>query len=841
MSKLAAWYPLHKDTNDWSGNEMHFSKVGNGLVVDDGVTGKCLKIAAKGKGDRLVSKPFKVGGDHAMFCFLNVTEIAGTSANGVLGVHDHVRNTGTGITLKAHSTTDLRVSVNTGNGSSRTYNTYGGATNLTLNKWNHVGFTWEQSARRLRLYVNGKLDYESVGVIPEMAFDANSPLAIFAWSVTYGSGQYAPAQKIQDVRIYSEIPSLKEIDTISKGCFLHWNFNQQAYGALEDLNAWDGHAPYLTVNESRASYVKLTMKTASYVAIKPVGKNYVGKVTRISGNLFKNGKPVHVTQVSTYEPTSLTMNDKETGWFCSVVDNRTNSYLVHGRGGVGTPAVGDVYEFKNLRVELLSESNGVAGSVRDSTGFKNDGEATNDLPMYAKAESNIGAGCYYFDDNSIYSKEPITIGGSNMLTMATWIKTGVAGYTSYHLPLCIGTTKAELSIPSSGKLKAGFNIGGVRKSGEFGSGLLDNKWHHIATTYDGKAIKAYIDGKLVGSLSAVGQLDTITSHVSVGQLSKPKGQYSSKQLYQSSVMVFGTALSAEDIEKLARQRLTVDKNSIVHAYELVESLGNTRVSSKGQLVSPKLLENNFKPNSLNYSSWVIGQTNALYFDRNGATTENEILVDKNPHGFNDVMWRAKQVNTSPDADGGFNTHNFDIDNKKAYRFTCWFNRKVMGAGSFYLGTHGYAANGSTALETMTGSSNNNPYFHSGNPHKANEWFLVVGYVYPAGATVQTYSDDGIYLASGKKILAQTAPFRWAANAVKSNSRAYLYYSNDLSTEQNFYRPRVDAMDGTEPSLTDLLKCQEHTPLIHFYDANGRYKDKKFGLSKTVTANEFKEI
>lgn len=846
MSKLTAWYPLHKNTADWSGNGKHLTlsnpDTPNSITTHNGVLGKCYGKAGKSKVENLISPPAGLVDDQAMFTFINVSELGHySSANGVVTNHDHEKNTGMGITLKAISSNTYRASVNTGSGTGRSYHTYYGATNLVLNKWYHIGFTWEQATRTLCIYVNGKLDYKSVGSIPKMAVNANNSIALFLWSLPYHSVSYQPAMKLQDVRVYNEIPSLREINWIAKGCMLHWNFNKQAYGSLVPIKAWEGYTPYHTINETTGSYVKLTMLDDTIIALKPIGSNYQNKLVRISGNVYNNGEPIHVTSVNTRHNGAVLRTDPATGWFLTQILLPTGSHIIHANSGFGSPVTGDVIEFKNLRVELLEADNGNNGSVRDITGLKHDGLATADLPIYAKRESNLGNGCYYFENHSLYSKEKLVIGGSNMITMATWIKTKSIGLDDYHTAMTIKSTMAELTITRTGQLRYGYFVNDARRVANAGSGLLDDNWHHIASTYDGEVITSYIDGKKAGEIKITGALSLYDYELSIGQLYKPKTNYSSNKLYQSDVMIFGTTLSENDIKTLARQRLTVDKKAQVHAVEFVESTGSTRVSRKGQLITPNFFEQNYKSNLLDYSTWRLGGTSASGFERNGQTYENEILIDKNPHGVNDVMWRAKQQTTTTDSDGGFNTSKFDIDRTKAYRYSCWFNRKVMGNGSFYFGTHGYNATGSVALENMSsGAKNSNPYFKHGVPHKQDEWFLIVGYVYPAGTTKEYFTDSGIYIKNGTKILT-TSAFRWSIDAVKSNARAYLYYSSNLSTQQNIYRPRVDIMDDSQPSLKDLIKCQEHTPLINFYDNDGRYQAKRFGLGKNVIAKELIEI
>lgn len=262
---------------------------------------------------------------------------------------------------------------------------------------------------------------------------------------------------------------------------------------------------------------------------------------------------------------------------------------------------------------------------------------------------------------------------------------------------------------------------------------------------------------------------------------------------------------------------------------IINQMGVTKQSvlNVGQVV-----ESNFKPTLIDYSTWRVGDTSASGFGRNGGADENKIVVDKNPQDDLDVMWQTPSNNTGSDADGGFVTSHFNIDKTKAYRYCIWIKRNVTGNGSMYWGCYGNDSANKTALESLGGSANGNPYFYSGGAPSGhnNEWMLFVAYVYPAGTTTETFTDDGIYLADGTKIKSGLTPYRWGASAVKARARSYLYYSTDVNTVQSFYKPRVEAMDGSEVPLEDILNGCDHVPLIYAY-SNGVDYDGECGAKK----------
>jgi len=216
---------------------------------------------------------------------------------------------------------------------------------------------------------------------------------------------------------------------------------------------------------------------------------------------------------------------------------------------------------------------------------------------------------------------------------------------------------------------------------------------------------------------------------------------------------------------------------------------------------------------LNYKTWEIGMGSVSGFSRNGSDDENYRILDNDPWGKETVVWEAR-----PDdvwgADGGWNSSRYDIDSDKTYRFSTWVSRTVMGAdGRFYLGLRGYNSNGNNigVVRRDNGDAGTtNPYFwvSSGPPGAGlpeGEWVLVVGHVWPAGSgTGSNHSDSGRYLIDGTYIGGISRDYVWDHENTETLHRSYLYYTTDTSVRQHWAYPRLDVIDGTEPSIQDLL-------------------------------------
>lgn len=163
---------------------------------------------------------------------------------------------------------------------------------------------------------------------------------------------------------------------------------------------------------------------------------------------------------------------------------------------------------------------------------------------------------------------------SDSITISIWVKTsGTVPTGDYHMVVNINQGFYEFTIPTDGYFRQGFYVNGTRYVGNYGSAgqLTDQKWHHLAATYDGTTIKRYIDGVLVNSTSVTGALDGGRNQaLYIGRMGTSI-TYASKDLLESDLRIYATALSEEDIKELYEVSASVDKNGNFWGYELSET------------------------------------------------------------------------------------------------------------------------------------------------------------------------------------------------------------------------------------------------------------------------------
>lgn len=223
----------------------------------------------------------------------------------------------------------------------------------------------------------------------------------------------------------------------------------------------------------------------------------------------------------------------------------------------------------------------------------------------------------------------------------------------------------------------------------------------------------------------------------------------------------------------------------------------------------------YKPYSslINTSTWTTGAGGVGAFGQNGDTVENERVLDTDPFGNTSIVWETRTTGDN-NADGGWNNGYYSIDPTVLYRFSVWMRRTSSTSGGvFYLGLYG---NGSVwgVERTDNGVNEGNPYWECAGTSKytQNQWYLVVGHCYPyTQAAAIRHADTGIFTITGgtTKVLDVNGcnignDPRWLSSTSSTLHRVYHYYCTDSTTRLQFWAPRVDKCDGTQPTIADLL-------------------------------------
>ncbi|WP_316810318.1 hypothetical protein [Pedobacter heparinus] len=227
------------------------------------------------------------------------------------------------------------------------------------------------------------------------------------------------------------------------------------------------------------------------------------------------------------------------------------------------------------------------------------------------------------------------------------------------------------------------------------------------------------------------------------------------------------------------------------------------------IVSILFINESNAQNLINLEGWTPGQASINHFTTNGQLTENIREWGDGPHGKRVIVWKA-QPDGNVNDDGGWNSYPFDIDHTKMYRFSVWIKKTNSHNGTSYFGCEN--------VTDLDGTAHPNAYFWYGDLPELNKWYLLVGYIHGSGDASQT-SLGGIYDGTtGAKVLDCT-DFKFFTTTVNTYHRSYLYYDNEVSDRQYFYAPRVDLVNGDEPSIQSLLGTQSALSEQTYFSGN----------------------
>jgi len=220
-----------------------------------------------------------------------------------------------------------------------------------------------------------------------------------------------------------------------------------------------------------------------------------------------------------------------------------------------------------------------------------------------------------------------------------------------------------------------------------------------------------------------------------------------------------------------------------------------------------------RTNILDPDSWAVGSGATGAFGQNGSTDENERVIGTDPFGNSAVVWESRPNGSAAD-DGGWGTGFYDVDEFSLYRWSVWVKRTTSSAGgTHYLGLYG---NPNAVIRIDNGSQEGNPYWEcvgTGN-YTQNVWYLVVGHCFPSNYTggATRHPDSGRYITSGRNGDTNQCNIggdvKWYPGTTGGYHRTYHYYCGDNTTRLQWFDPRLDKCDGSEPTISDLLNNRQ---------------------------------
>lgn len=616
---LVAWYPLKEDINDYSLNNYHLTNTNPLSVVQDptdGKLGKCYNFSGAGSLKNLSTywQTFDMS-KFTLSAWLKPTSYTGSGDwfNGGIGIMSD------GLVSFSLSLSPSLVPViqicNADN--YFTWEYYYCDNALLLNAWSHLTITVK--GKTIIFYING-VKINSLTITGNvMPADAST---FFAIGCDYPGGDEYYIGKCNDVRMYNEVLTLKQIREIYKTCMLRYNFNDPYAQPINNIytgTQYNASNIVLTYNfetdifENYGFNKAMRMTPGTYSAdyyaysymLDPAlfiaGKTYTficyaynsedcnanirlyleGNFTVIA-NCLGNGNIDPGIVNSVKGKVQLLWITFTAVTVANIADNAKIMFYPNPNT-VGVFTTGyqlitgmQIYEGDNV---LLPSPFIRDGIISDNSEFGNNASAlSTNYPKWVQGK--LGEGCYKFNNKA---KPYQYINSINSLiipkqwTMACWIK----GSASEQIPsdniypfgwrnLCIIGPSACTDCRSG--IIYFINDTEAAEWNPGGRGIYDGNWHHVAIAYDSDTgiIKQYVDGVLrdTGNVTNIYHIGTERSF----RMGSAWGDdyYGGFTGSIDDVRVYATVLNDTDIESLYQSRCSLDNNGNFYCNEVME-------------------------------------------------------------------------------------------------------------------------------------------------------------------------------------------------------------------------------------------------------------------------------
>ena len=613
---LQVWLPLNGSLENKGLSDLKFQIVNyNNAITSAASGGKIVpglyKRTTKETADYIISnKSITLSGDVTMCCWAKVTGVGyAGSANGIFGQHGHLTG-GLGITMKDVSSTDLRMSVNTGlygdsGASDRTFCTYYGSTNI-YNAWHHLCLTYNSSTKQLRMYVDGNLE-TITGYGNYITLAGNStvarPIILFAWSTDHLGGyipHYRPPCELNDVRVYDHCLSPREVKLLAQGLVAHYKLESTAPNLLINANKYTSSSPLIRTNSSTDGYELTDMYCqvvpgrTYYFSCKTDGQWYQHNTSGVSpSNKYAT---VWFYLTYNYNPDAtawdgdvsigtkcFTKTEGEGVWSFTIpagyngLKVRTNTYS-DGTNPV-TIKFWDFHLSDSTFITQRYDCSGYGNHGTCSASFKYDYNS----PRYKN--------CANFSDNKHISIPSRSYDGmKNSYTFSYWAK-----INEIHGKMTFGFTNGNRlnvfpwsneSNPDAAPAKSWFNWNtndsAQNPFKKNGTNVLispyNGAWHHYTITGNGSASILYIDGEYAGTALNYRAI-TGTQIILSGYDTSANYKWNNGQI--SDFRIYATALSAAAVKELYQSSISFLDNGTLQTSEIIEASTDLKFKENG--------------------------------------------------------------------------------------------------------------------------------------------------------------------------------------------------------------------------------------------------------------------
>lgn len=469
---------------------------------------------------------------------------------------------------------------------------WSGITTLILNTWYHIAVSLKENT--IKCYLNGNLVKTFTSDV-QIDFGESHGLVIGKMSYNYGNTtSYFPFNGIiQDVRIYDESLSPKQIKLLSQGLVCHypmgnidgkiggrnllsnsdfiqssgeWVVESGASSLIEDSYFNKKVMSFNLTGGNKRIYKSLNNvwdKNQKYSVSFYAKANISGVAIQSSRSLIDVGEQINLTTSwKKYHTIILSTETVNGGTLSLQVNNSSATYYITNiklEKGTSTTPWTPAPEDDPIMYDNV---------IYDTSGYNNNGSITDSTCPTWSGDTPRYKGSYAFNGNNQYLKfqNPIT-SSSTDFTISCWVKfddtTGIS--TICTMRTAVGNGIALFKIGN----KIRFDDNAQFTFSDYT--ISANEWTHVVVTRSSSAKKLYINGELRQLTSTVGDMANVYDIGSIGASSVSGnvfGNYTKGNI--SDFRIYATILSDSDILELYQTSGAIDSNGNLLINEVIE-------------------------------------------------------------------------------------------------------------------------------------------------------------------------------------------------------------------------------------------------------------------------------
>ena len=592
---LIAWYPFNGDAKDYSGNNNH---IVSGTYTEDvkGKIGKCF--VAGGTFETVLKTPIttnKLSNNVTIsFWIFNTKQTGSIAIFGNKGNDSNTSATSPERTFNYFlypTPTDFHYSCSKYSGVLKDVVPY--------NQWTHI--TTVQTSKQFIIYING---------IKKQTIAISNPTPKNNYALYIGGGDNGNSTcKFNDVRIYNEALSTKQIKEIAQAKMCHYTFNEELYENTVNLYnnknqigsngpkiEWENTYAFKFEIQENTTYAgaafnsNLTLKPLTTYTLSYKLKKIEGSLTQIRGHVEGNYFDLLSTKLNGKENyyhyhNGIELNDSFDTHYIEVTFRTKEDVTSMNKIYIQPNAKKNEYvkvRVWDIQVEEKDHSTPFISGTRlhklkDISGFGYDMVSSLNVPPVWKNDEDKSY--IHLDDKAYYYLTNSSLIDLKEFTYSCWIRTtnttafavlgAPTGNNSNH-SLAIRNGKICLHsyfhTPGDAKADRDYAIGTTN--------VADGQWHLATITYNDVTVKTYVDGKLEAQTNLTMNFARKESDRFGFNINNESnlGQYEDRRFIGDirDARVYATALSAEDIKLLYQPEISIDKANVIRCSEINE-------------------------------------------------------------------------------------------------------------------------------------------------------------------------------------------------------------------------------------------------------------------------------